>query len=44
MMQKQQQYKENITRLYPTNRPQNEFKKESRQKYQHFKLNLNKTA
>jgi hypothetical protein len=27
MKQKQQQYKENTTRLYPTNRPQNKFKK-----------------
>jgi|LakMenE01Jun11ns_1017448.scaffolds.fasta_scaffold6625955_1 hypothetical protein len=27
MMQKQQQYKENTTRLYPTNRPQNNSKR-----------------
>jgi hypothetical protein len=26
MMQKQHQYEENTTRLYPTNRPQNKFK------------------
>jgi hypothetical protein len=26
MMQKQQQYEENTTRLYPTNRPQTKFK------------------
>ena len=27
MMQKQQQYEENTTRLYPTNRPQNNSKR-----------------
>ena len=42
MIQKQPQYKENTTRLYPRNRPQDNSKKESKQNYYNFQLNLNR--